>query len=515
MFSITRTSRSQNVEVLYYSTVHCGGRAALSLSPSKESMARHVPAAPGAPVAALVLLVTLTSLGMIEAVVPRAAWAAAEDNPAIGKVILLNREAIEEYKRLNFDQAQRLLDQALDVAANAGLTQHPVRARTYVTLGVVTAGGLKRRDVAVRLFRKALQIQPEIQLSSELATPEIQAAFDEAVKGLGSEPRVERLASELLVHDPISAAARGEAVTIAVTPDESLQVDRLVLAYRPSGAPTFAKVNMQKQADGVFEGVIPPPATGGAQVAYYIEARNIDGKLVSSRGSPVAPMVVALAEGPSGGAVATQPGAPSAPVAHGAPFVVGLLVGSGAGFTSGTADVTGYELGGGTFAWAKFVHVAPELGYFVTPRLMLAVQGRLQFMQGSGLLEYKPPGSLPAAECGSDGVCSPAKMAFAGFAKASWFFSGAEAAFRPYASLSLGGGYVRHVVKLDHSDCGAMQDQACVDTVGAGPFLVGPGVGFHYRLANVTHLVVALETLLGAPSFTVHADLNVGLGFVF
>ena len=58
-----------------------------------------------------------------------------------------------------------------------------------MTLGVVSAGGLKRRDVAVRLFRKALQIQPEVMLSPELATPEVQAAFDEAVRGLGTEPR--------------------------------------------------------------------------------------------------------------------------------------------------------------------------------------------------------------------------------------------------------------------------------------------------------------------------------------
>ena len=119
---------------------------------------------------------------------PAARAATAEENAAIGKIALLNREAIEEYRKLNFDEAQRLLDQALDLAAGAGLTQHPIRARTYVTLGVVSAGGLKRRDVAVRLFRKALQIQPEITLSPELATPEVQVAFDEAVRGLGNEP---------------------------------------------------------------------------------------------------------------------------------------------------------------------------------------------------------------------------------------------------------------------------------------------------------------------------------------
>ena len=35
--------------------------------------------------------------------------ATAEENAAVGKIALLNREAIEEYRKLNFDEAQRLL----------------------------------------------------------------------------------------------------------------------------------------------------------------------------------------------------------------------------------------------------------------------------------------------------------------------------------------------------------------------------------------------------------------------
>ena len=57
---------------------------------------------------------------------------------------------------------------------------------------------------------------------------------------------------------------------------------------------------MQKQSDGVFEAIIPAPATAGSEVAYYIEARDLDDKLVASRGSPIAPMVIALAPRPAG-----------------------------------------------------------------------------------------------------------------------------------------------------------------------------------------------------------------------
>ena len=179
-----------------------------------------------------------------------------------------------------------------------------------MTLGVVTAGGLKRRDVAVRLFRKALQIQPEIKLSPELATPEVQAAFDEAVRGLGNEPKVERLPSELLVHEPVTAGTRGEPITIAVTPDDGLHAERVMLAYRAAGASAFSKIKMQQQSDGVFEAIIPAPATAGSEVAYYIEARDLDDKLVAARGSPIAPMVIALAPRPAGAPPALVDSAP-------------------------------------------------------------------------------------------------------------------------------------------------------------------------------------------------------------
>src|SRR5262249_7830957 len=157
---------------------------------------------------------------------------------------------------------------------------------------------------------------------------------------------------------------RGEAITIAVTPDDALHAERLVLAYRPAGASTFSKVKMQKQSDGVFEAAIPAPATAGAEVAYYIEARDLDDKLVAGPGSPIAALGISLAPGPAGegasgvaaAADATEPaagaGATPAPtttaVAALAPsppprdrWVLALLVGSGGGWSRGTAEATG------------------------------------------------------------------------------------------------------------------------------------------------------------------------------
>ena len=471
----------------------------------------------------------------------RAARAApAEENAAIGKITLLNREAIEEYRKLNFDEAQRLLDQALDLAANAGLTQHPIRARTYVTLVVVSAGGLKRRDVAVRLFRKALQIQPEITLSPEMATSDVQAAFDEAVRGLGNEPKVERLPSELLVHDPVTAGTRGDPITIAVTPDEGLHSERVMLAYRAAGSSTFSKIKMQKQSDGVFEAIIPAPATAGSEVAYYIEARDLDDKLVAARGSPIAPMVIALAPRPLGATPALADSAPEAAVTDGAVagaaavaapaaavsrapaaparaqprFLVALLAGSGGGWSSGTAETSGYSLGGTKLGWSTLGQIVPEVGYLVSPRFMVSAWGRFQLVRGASDY-HTPAGSM---QCGGDGTCTAARGAFAGFVSATWFSAGDDDAFRPFLSLSAGGGRIRQVVQIasGNGDCGADRQQAtCADTAAQGPFLAGPGIGFHARLARAVRLILAVQSIFGAPRFTADIDADLGVGVTF
>ena len=96
---------------------------------------------------------------------------ALADDREVGKITLLNRKALEAYQHLEFETAMRLLNEALDQSERAGLTQHPIRARTFVTLGIVSLGGFRQRDQAVKYFRRALQIQPEVRLSPGLATP--------------------------------------------------------------------------------------------------------------------------------------------------------------------------------------------------------------------------------------------------------------------------------------------------------------------------------------------------------
>src|SRR5580704_804722 len=107
--------------------------------------------------------------------------APAGDPAAVAKVTNLNKKALDAYAQQDYDAARDLLKQALEVCQSAGLDQHPITARTHIHFGVVAIVGFKQREVGLKQFRKALEIEPDIKLTKSLVTPELQDAFEEAV----------------------------------------------------------------------------------------------------------------------------------------------------------------------------------------------------------------------------------------------------------------------------------------------------------------------------------------------
>jgi tetratricopeptide (TPR) repeat protein len=439
------------------------------------------------------------------------ARAQERDNAAVGKITLLNRKAVEAYQQLEFEAAMRILNEALDQSERAGLTQHPIRARTLMTLGIVSLGGFRQRDQAVKYFRKALQIQPEVRLSPGLANPQIQAAFDEAIATLGSG--VDLPPEKALVHEPVRIGQTVKPVPITVTPDKDLEASTVVLRYRAPNTYTFTDVPMQKSASGAFAASIPASATGGEQVLYFIEARRANGTVIVARGSAAEPLVVALASPasatPTTTAIATATAGSARSVSDKRLFFA-LLGGAGLGWVSGTGEETRNDVASSGVDWTPTGQLAPELGYFVTPRFMLGVQGRLQLVRGATPYHVPNP---DIGECGDDNICAPAKGALAALAKATWFLADAGSAFQPYLSLSAGGGTIRHVSKVSGAATCGSGTEVCKDTVAGGPALFGPGVGFRYGVSDAVGIVAEIGALVGVPNFTANADLNIGVAF--
>jgi hypothetical protein len=454
------------------------------------------------------------------------AHAQDEDPAVIDKVTKMNKKAVEEYENLNFEEARKILKDALDVCSQNGLDKHPIKARTHVHLGVVILAGFKQRELAIKQFRKALEIQPDIKLTKSLANPEIQEAFDEAEAGMGkSEPPEkpegekpptekppenppEETPTEPFSHKPVTRATQGRPIPILVQVDPSLNAKRVVLAYRAGETGDFLGRDMKETSPGKWSAEIPASATGGNRLSYYVDAQKEDGDSVGSKGSAEDPLVVTLK-----GAGAPEPKEKGEDEEEGeVHWFVGLGFGSGFGWATGAGEVNvSHMINPAGLAPSQLGHVLPEVGYFVTPKLLVSAQLRFQYITGP------TPEPGPASDCGSDLICSPAKSAVAFFGKASWLFG--EGNFHPYAAGLLGGGYVRHVAAFPSAgkNCGTTPAamEPCVDTVVAGPVFVGGGAGFYYNLSQMFALSLGLNTYAGFPKFTFQFDFNGGVALEF
>ena len=188
-------------------------------------------------------------------------------------------------------------------------------------------------------------------------------------------------------------------------------------------------------------------------------------------------------------------------------WLLSFGVGSGFGWASGAGEVNSDLTVPSGFHPSSTVHLAPEIGYFLRPDLLLSLQGRIQLISGT-TAERDPSGT----RCGTDRVCSPSHGASALFAKATWLM--APGGFRPFLSAAIGFGQIRHVVSLPgHNDCGAdaTHPVSCVDTTAAGPVFFGPGAGVMIDLGAHFALTLGLSTLVGISSFTFQVDASGGV----
>jgi serine/threonine-protein kinase len=102
--------------------------------------------------------------------------------PAVAATIAgLNRRAIAAYEQLEASRAMRLLAEGLRLCQRAGLERGELAALTHLNMGIVLAGGFKQRGLAIQQFRRARSIRPDIEPSGSMVSPEITAAFAEAM----------------------------------------------------------------------------------------------------------------------------------------------------------------------------------------------------------------------------------------------------------------------------------------------------------------------------------------------
>ncbi len=507
-----------------------------------------------------------------------AATAPALAQDAAERATALNVKALERFDALDPEGARKLLKEALDICENEGLATHKIKARTHIHFGIVLFSGFDQREIAARQFRKALEIDPDMRLTKKYSGPDIQAAFDAVKRDLAANPPAATdemgdpspaappapappapAEPEGLSHQTIGEWQRGTVLPVRATVGRDIKFEKVVLAYRPDGAEQFLARDMTKQKDGAYAAEVPIAATAGSTVAYYIEVRDADGQPVAASGSPTAPNIVVLTDKPppvaAGGKDTADAGeAPAAGVKavaqsddeseeggeegdEEAETTSGgirerlfgrIAIGSGVGWIHGRPEVNAVSESGRAvrvlagFAPAQLMHVAPEVGYYVRPELAVSLQLRLQIISGVSTVRAV---DCPGAGGSSDGkgICKPAPGAFAVFARGTrWFNEWAAQRFkieklRPYLSVLLGGGEIRHVVNLPEaiSNCGEDGTQPCNDTVRASVLMLGGGAGLAYDLTEAIAITAAADLQLAVPATSLNLDFNLGVSFGF
>lgn len=357
---------------------------------------------------------------MVVAVALLATGGAARAQEATGaaKVSRLNKQALEAFDSLNFDQAKSLLEQALVEADAAGLTTDESVARTHLNLGMLLIAGFQQKEAAIDHFKSALKAKPDIAAPPGLFNPEVQVVFDEVKASMKAELEATKPATP-----PVATEGEGGGKAEGDGQDE-------------------------EEEDASADGQSTVFLSFGLGSGFGYASSHLDANKDISK----------VMDGPNDNSWS-----------GGAPAFLGHLIASA--------------------------------GYFISPTLVLSLEGRLQIITGT-------TSSPITTRCPAH--CKPPGAAFAGLLKGTWFLS--SEVVRPFVSGGIGGGAVRQRVKVavDMADCGNGSEQ-CIDTVTGGPLLLAAGGGVAYQLGTVA-LLGSVTATVGAPNFMLNVDATLGLG---
>ena len=446
------------------------------------------------------------------------AKAAGSNQEAVAKVVRLNKEARQFYDAMEFSLAEKSLKKALEIGEAANLGDHVVMAGTHGNLGVLYATGIKNEDQAIFHFKKALELRPDFVPNKEMSSPEVKDLFQRAhaeVERTSASPVPDTTESsppsEGQLRCPAPNVARaGSSLKLRCVAEGPLPAREVIVYFRPGhGSFRSRKMSTGSTLDGnpSWTTQLPSDATSGEQLFLYFEAHDKQGEVLSSVGNADNPAMVGIRSDDQG-SEETSPGARharrideegegeggEAKAADAGFWWVGLGFGSGIGY----AGNKGYEIYHSQiskqgeaplgYAWASLGQVTPEVGYFLSPKLSLSVQGRFQYIS--------QPASNPIART---------SISFLG--RLLYFSSGEIVRF--YVGPVLGGGY--EGFRLVVSGLETKNGNVRTDTVAGGPIVVGAGGGMSVSLTDSWSWIIDLNGLAGFPNFAMVLDFNTGL----
>ncbi len=499
---------------------------------------------------------------VLGAVVVSSGTAAAEDAPAVEKMVELNRAAIARLKDGKAAAAREGLVGAVVMGKEAGLGTHQMMARTYLHLGAAYLA-LEERDKAVRHLVLALKIRPDIQITSAVVSPAMQEAYAAARAQLGlapvptpavpapasapseakkAEPAATKAKDEPLqpevpeepdlpasvpspVHCPLPDEAPPETeITVRCVPGPDLRFMSMVLSYR-AGGERFTEVRMSATKKGWYVGVIPGNAVVGKSLQYFVEARA-GSKIMHATGRSDSPsfLIVRAGAAPVGhgvlSALRTESDDNAGPAKDDDPLhalrahldraqvevrihrraTKTFFVGLGIGTGYGWHLQSDLEFHTPNVVNAGF---SPGTLVNVTPEIGYQWDEHLAFSLQSRH-QY-----IPSSSQGDSLPGKPPQMAHAVFARAYYFWR-TWANWQLYGTGTLGGGnaFRLHIPKKPPVLAGD-------DTIVGGPIALGPGVGMTFHQTRRVAFTAEARMLVGVWKVAAVMDLNLGAVYAF
>ncbi len=436
-------------------------------------------------------------------------------------------EAMENFDLLEFDEAKRLLQEALQIAKRKKL-RTPLVASVYINLGVVYFSGFDDADKAKAQFVKAVEIDNSVDIDAAYRTAAMARLLKESktLAGVGGETDVvddiddvDCASIEGLAHELLEVVTAGQPATVTAHLGSDTSAQSVHLYYRTKGSADFVDVTMKKRGECQFVGKIPAEALSSDIIHYYVAALSRKGKRVSSRGSAGSPNIIEVQaagdagfgdaddENPLSGSQATAiDSGEDASVSSVGPIgdnnspklFLTIAAGSGAGYVNGETEQVKSPVG--CCVAPAFLHVLPELGYFLNQRMAIALAFRLGFPIGANRRGHA--------------TAAPAALLRIHYSLSS---NGGDG-----LSLigALGGGLIRHTIKIEDQP-----KDMNVDTTASGPLLVGLGVNYVRALSGPMRFVLGINATAGVPvtskfqgvkpGFALQVDADLGIMFAF
>jgi len=219
-------------------------------------------------------------------------------------VTKLNADALEAFNALDINKAGAMLEEALRVAAQGGVSPG-LLARTNMNMGIIYVSGLSDHEGALPFFLASVCADPSIQLDPLTSTPEVQSVYSVALQkaqgggcpqGGPAQPAVpiapvrpppdqaiiHHAPLEQLTQTPLPLYAEVHALAGA---------KKIFVFYKGAGMEQWKRVPMYQYQSG-FAYQISCNDVWEPKVSYYIEAQDDAGAVVGVAGSQAQPIDV-------------------------------------------------------------------------------------------------------------------------------------------------------------------------------------------------------------------------------